>query len=117
MCVKKWICCAILLYICYLIVNYLDKPVESFGGGGGGGRGGIGGIGGFGRGGIGGFGRGGIGGFGRGGIGGFGRGGYYGGRGGYYGGYYGGRAISYPIVVNQDYYPSYWHRYIPFFGY
>ena len=105
MCVKKWICCAILLYICYLIVNYLDKPVESFGGGGGGGRGG---------------------GFGRGGIGGFGRGGYYGGRGGYYGGrggYYGGRAISYPVVVNQDYYPSYWwspsywYRYIPFFGY
>jgi hypothetical protein len=85
-----------------LIVNYLDKPVESFGGGG---RGG------------GGFGRGGIGGFGRG-IGGFGRGGYYGGRGGFgRGGYYGGRAISYPVVVNQDYYPSYWHRYIPFFGY
>ena len=102
MCVKKWICCAILLYICYLIVNYLDKPVESFGGGGG--RGG------------GGFGRGGIGGFGRGG---FGRGGYYGGRGGYYGGrggYYGGR-VSYPLVVTQDYYPSYWYRYIPFFGY
>ena len=91
MCVKKWICCAILLYICYLIVNYLDKPVESFGGGGG--RGG------------GGFGRGGIGGFGRGGFGGFGRGGYYGGR------------VSYPLVVTQDYYPSYWYRYIPFFGY
>jgi hypothetical protein len=95
MCVKKWICCAILLYICYLIVNYLDKPVESFGGG-------------VGRGG-GGFGRGGIGGFGRGG---FGRGGYYGGRGGYYGG-----RVSYPLVVTQDYYPSYWYRYIPFFGY
>ena len=59
MSVKKWIGCAILLYICYLIVIYLDKPVESFGGGG---RG---------------RGRGGIGGFGRGG---FGRGGYYGGR-------------------------------------
>jgi hypothetical protein len=103
MCVKKWICCAILLYICYLIVNYLDKPVESFGGGGGGfGRGG------FGR---GGFGRGG---FGRGGFGGFGRGGYYGGFG--RGGYYGGR-VSYPVVVTQDYYPSYWYRYIPFFGY
>ena len=86
MCVKKWICCAILLYICYLIVNYLDKPVESFGGGGGG----------FGR---GGFGRGGFG------RGGFGRGGYYGGR------------VSYPVVVTQDYYPSYWYRYIPFFGY
>jgi hypothetical protein len=99
MCVKKWICCAILLYICYLIVNYLDKPVESFGGGGGG----------FGR---GGFGRGG---FGRGGYyGGFGRGGYYGGFG--RGGYYGGR-VSYPVVVTQDYYPSYWYRYIPFFGY
>ena len=98
MCVKKWICCAILLYICYLIVNYLDKPVESFGGGGGG----------FGR---GGFGRGG---FGRGGFGGFGRGGYYGGFG--RGGYYGGR-VSYPVVVTQDYYPSYWYRYIPFFGY
>lgn len=108
MCVKKWICCAILLYICYLIVNYLDKSVESFGGGGGGGRGGGGRGGGFGR-----------GGFGRGGIGGFGRGGYYGGR----GGYYGGRGVSYPVVVNQDYYPSYWwspsywYRYIPFFGY
>ena len=97
MSVKKWIGCAILLYICYLIVIYLDKSVESFGGG-----------------------------RGRGGIGGFGRGGYYGGRGlgrgGYYGGYYGG-AISYPVVVNQDYYPSYWwspsywYRYIPFFGY
>jgi hypothetical protein len=102
MSVKKWIGCAILLYICYLIVIYLDKSVESFGGGGG--RGG-GGIGGFGRGGIGGLGRGGIGGFGRG------RGGYYGGR------------VSYPVVVNQDYYPSYWwnpsywNRYVPFFGY
>jgi hypothetical protein len=98
MCVKKWIGCAILLYICYLIVIYLDKPVESFGG-----RGGR-----------------------RGGIGGFGRGGHYGnrglGRGGYYGGYYGG-GVSYPVVVNQDYYPSYWwspsywYRYVPFFGY
>ena len=116
MSVKKWIGCAILLYICYLIVIYLDKSVESFGGGRG--RGG-GGIGGFGRGGIGGFGRG---------IGGFGRGGYYGGRGGIggfgrgRGGYYGGR-VSYPVVVNQDYYPSYWwnpsywNRYVPFFGY
>ena len=88
MCVKKWICCAILLYICYLIVIYLDKPVESFGGGRGGGH----------------YGHRGL------------------GRGGYYGGYYGG-AISYPVVVNQDYYPSYWwspsywYRYIPFFGY
>ena len=95
MSVKKWIGCAILLYICYLIVIYLDKPVESFGGGG---RG-------RGRGGIGGFGRGGFG------RGGFGRGGYYGGR------------VSYPVVVTQDYYPSYWwnpsywNRYIPFFGY
>ena len=86
MSVKKWIGCAILLYICYLIVIYLDKSVESFGGGRG--RGG-GGIGGFGR----------------------GRGGYYGGR------------VSYPVVVNQDYYPSYWwnpsywNRYVPFFGY
>ena len=99
MSVKKWIGCAILLYICYLIVIYLDKSVESFGGG-------------RGRGGIGGFGRG------RGGYYG-GRGGYYGGRGGYYGGrggYYGGR-VSYPVVVTQDYYPSYWYRYIPFFGY
>jgi hypothetical protein len=72
MCVKKWIGCAILFYICYLIVNYLDKPVESFG------RRGIG----------------------------LRRGGYYGGRG-----------IRYPVVVTQDYYPSYWYRYIPFFGY
>ena len=76
MSVKKWIGCAILLYICYLILNYLSKPVESFGGG-----------------------------RGRGGIGGFGRGGYYGG------------GLSYPVVVTQDYYPSYWYRYIPFFGY
>ena len=87
MCVNKWIGCAILFYICYLIVNYLDKPVESFG------RRGIG----------------------------LRRGGYYGGgyyRGGYYGGgYYGGRGIRYPVVVTQDYYPSYWYRYIPFFGY
>jgi hypothetical protein len=98
MSVKKWIGCAILFYICYLIVIYLDKPVESFGGGGGG---------------RGGFGFGGRGfGFG-------GRGFGFGGR----GGYYGGRGVSYPVVVNQDYYPnywwypSYWHRYIPFFGY
>ncbi len=77
MCVKKWIGCAILFYICYLIVNYLDKPIESFG------RRGIG----------------------------LRRGGYYG------GGYYGGRGIRYPVVVTQDYYPSYWYRYIPFFGY
>ena len=90
MSVKKWIGCAILFYICYLIVIYLDKHVENFGGRG---RG-------FGR--------------------GFGRGGYYGGRGGYYGGR---GAISYPVVVNQDYYPSYWwspsywYRYVPFFGY
>ena len=89
MSVKKWIGCAILFYICYLIVIYLDKPVESFGGGGGG----------------------------RGGFGFGGRGFGFGGRGGYYRGYYGGRAISYPVVVNQGYYPSYWHRYIPFFGY
>jgi hypothetical protein len=91
MCVKKWIGCAILFYICYLILNYLSNSVESFG-------------------------RRGRGGFGRGYYGG--RGGYYGGRGGYYGGrggYYGG--VSYPVVVTQDYYPSYWYRYIPFFGY
>ena len=105
MCVKKWIACAVLFYICYLIVKYLEKNVESFGGRGGGrGRGGYyGGRGGY--------------------YGGRGRGGYYGGgRGGYYGGYYGGGG-SYPVVVTQDYYPSYWwypnywYRYVPFFGY
>lgn len=96
MCVKKWICCLILLYICYLIVKYLDKRVESFGRG----RGHYGGRG-------------------------FGRGGYYGGRGGYYGGYYGGRGgyyggrdVVYPVVVADNSYPSYWwYRYVPFFGY
>ena len=88
MCVKKWIVCAVLFYILYLIVKYLDKPIESFGR----------------------------------------RGGYYGGRGGYYsgrgGGYYGGRGggyygggLSYPVVIAEDSYPSYWYRYIPFFGY
>ena len=99
MCVKKWIACAVLFYICYLIVKYLEKNVESFGGGRGGGRG-------------------------RGGHYG-GRGGHYGGRGGYYGGrggYYGGGG-SYPVVVTEDYYPSYWwypsywYRYAPIFGY
>ena len=91
MCVKKWIVCAVLFYILYLVVKYLDKPIESFGGRGG-------------------------------------RGGYYGGRGGYYGGrgggYYGGRGggyygggLSYPVVIAEDSYPSYWYRYIPFFGY
>ena len=94
MCVKKWIVCAVLFYILYLIVKYLDKPIESFGRRGGyyGGRGGY-------------YG---------------GRGGYYGGRGGYYGGrgggYYGG-GLSYPVVIAEDSYPSYWYRYIPFFGY
>jgi len=95
MCVKKWIGCAILLYICYLIVIYLDKPVESFGRRGHYGRG-------------------------RGGYYG-GRGGYYGGRGGYYGGrggYYGGRNVVYPVVVADNSYPSYWwYSYVPFFGY
>ena len=87
MCVKKWIVCAVLFYILYLVVKYLDKPIESFGR-----RGGY-------------YG---------------GRGGYYGGRGGYYGGrgggYYGG-GLSYPVVIAEDSYPSYWYRYIPFFGY
>jgi len=108
--IKRILLCAFLFYICYLIVTYLDNKTEGFGrGGGGGGRGG-------GRG--GGIGRGG--GVGRGGHYG-GRGGYYGGRGRYYGGYYGG-GPSYPIVINDDYYPSYlypsyWYRYIPFIGY
>ena len=94
MCVKKWIACAVLFYICYLIVKYLEKNVESFGGRGGGRGGHYGGRGGH-------YG---------------GRGGYYGGRGGYYGGrggYYGG-GVSYPVVVTEDYYPSYWWS---FFGY
>ena len=95
MCVKKWIVCAVLFYILYLVVKYLDKPIESFGRRGGyyGGRGGYyGGRGGY--------------------YGGRRSGGYYGGRGGYYGG-----GLSYPVVIAEDSYPSYWYRYIPFFGY
>ena len=98
MCVKKWIVCAVLFYILHLVVKYLDKnnQIESFGRRGGGYYGGRGGY----------YG---------------GRGGYYGGRGGYYGGrggggYYGG-GLSYPVVIAEDSYPSYWYRYIPFFGY
>jgi hypothetical protein len=95
MSVKKWITCAFLFFVCYLIIVYLDKTIESFRGGGGG---------------RGGMGRGGIG---RGGIG----RGYYGGRGyGYGRGYYGGQGYGYgrgyygvPVVVND--YPSYWYPY------
>ena len=91
MSVKKWITCAFLFFVCYLIIVCLDKTIESFrGGGGGGGYGGRGGIG------RGGYGR-----------------GYYGGRGygrGYYGGgYYGGSSYRVPVVVNE--YPSYWYPY------
>ena len=69
MSVKKWITCAFLFFVCYLIIMYLDKTIESFRGGGGG-RGGIG-RGGIGR-------------------------GYYGGRGyGYRRGYYGGQGYGY----------------------
>jgi hypothetical protein len=32
MSVKKWICCAVLFYICYLIIQYLDRTIEKFGG-------------------------------------------------------------------------------------
>jgi hypothetical protein len=88
---KKWVICAFLFFICYLIIMYLDRAIEGFRGGG---RGG-------------GIGRGGIG-----------RGlGYYGGRGyvygpGYgYGGYY--SSASYPIIVDDYYYPNYWyHRFL-----
>lgn len=90
MSVKKWTTCAFLFFVCYLIIVYLDKTIESFRGGGGG-RGGIG-RGGIGR-------------------------GYYGGRGygyGYGRGYYGGQGYGrgyyrVPVVVND--YPSYWYPY------
>ena len=39
MSVKKWLTCAFLFFVCYLIIAYLDKAVEEFRGGG---RGGIG---------------------------------------------------------------------------
>ena len=82
---KKWLICAFLFVICYLIIVYLDKNIaEGFRGG----RGGIG------------IGRGYYGG--RGGIG---RRGY-----GYGRGYYGG--VSYPVpVVVDDYYSNYWYPY------
>ncbi len=83
MSVKKWITCAFLFFICYLIIVYLDKAIEEFRGGGGGGRG-----------------RGYYGGRGYG----YGRG-YYG-R-GYYG--YGGGSYRVPVIVNE--YPSYWYPY------
>lgn len=92
MSVKKWICCAVLFYICYLIIQYLDRTIEKFGG-----RGGRGGY--YGR----HYGGRGV--------------GYYGGRGV---GYYGGRNIVYPVVADNYYpsywwYPSYWQRYVPYY--
>ena len=88
---KKWLICAFLFFICYLIIVYLDKNIaEGFRGGRG--RGGIG------------IGRGYYGG---------GRGFGYGGRGFGYGrrrGYgYGG--VSYPVPVVDNYYSSYWYPY------
>jgi|688.fasta_scaffold358129_4 hypothetical protein len=32
MSVKKWATCAFLFFICYLILNYLNKETEAFGG-------------------------------------------------------------------------------------
>ena len=57
MSVKKWITCAFLFFVCYLIIMYLDKTIENFRGGGGRGYGGMGrGRGGIGRGYYGGYG-------------------------------------------------------------
>lgn len=92
---KRILVCAVLLFILYLVIRWLDgKPLlEGYGGHGFGGGGH-----GFGRGGFGGhgFGRGGFGGHGFG-RGGFGRGGYYGGN-----GYYGMNPV---YVYSDDYYP------------
>ena len=89
---KRILVCAVLLFILYLVIRWLDgKPLlEGYGGHGFGGHG-------FGRGGF-------YGGFGGHGFG-RGRGGYYGGLGrGYYGGngYYGMNPV---YVYSDDYYP------------
>lgn len=95
---KRWLICAFLFLICYIIVINLDgkKLVEGLGGHGRGGRRG-GGRGHIGRG------------------GGYGRG--LGGSRGYYGGYYSDITPVY-VYDNYDYYTQpYWYRYIPFFNY
>ena len=100
--IQKCLCCAFLLLLGFIIINYASckTTIESYGGGRGGGRGGIG----------------------RGGWGG--RGGYYGG--GYYGGgygrgygrgYYGGHPVYIYNDSNYDYSYPYWYRYIPFLNY
>lgn len=97
---KRWLICAFLFLICYIIVINLDgkKLVEGLGGHGRGGHG----RGGYGR---GGYGRGGYG------RGGYGRG--LGGPRGYYGGYY--PDIT-PVYLYDNYTQPYWYRYIPFFN-
>ena len=109
--IKKLVCCAVVFFLCFLLLRFLISPqtVEALGG-----RGARGGIG---R----GMGRGGIGhrGYYGGGRGYHGLGpGYYGGGRGYYGGggYYGATPVY--IYDNYDYYRSpYWYRYIPFMSY
>ena len=104
--VKKLVCCAVVFFLCFLLLRFLISPqtIEALGG-----RGGRGGIGrGMGRG-VGCGWRGCGGGIGRG-YHGLGRG-YYGG-----GGYYGATPVY--IYDNYDYYQSpYWYRYIPFMNY
>jgi len=106
---KRWLICAFLFIICFIILQFLNskKPIVEGHGGGGGGGGGHGG-GGFSRGGHGG-------GFGRGG---FGRGGFGRSWGGYYGNY-GGGAVNvnplYYIYDDDDYYPYWYRRYAPMF--
>ena len=93
--VKKLVCCAIVFFLCFLLLRFLISPqtIEALGG----------------RGGRGGIGRGGIGHRGY-----YGRG--WGGRGYYGGGYYGATPVY--IYDNYDYYQSpYWYRYIPFMNY
>ena len=97
--VKKLVCCAVVFFLCFLLLRILVSPqtIEALGGRGR--RGGIGYRGHYGR-----------------GYYGIGRG-YHGlGRGYYGGGYYGATPVY--IYDNYDYYQSpYWYRYIPFMNY
>ena len=105
--IKKLVCCAVVFFLCFLLLRFLISPqtIEALGG----------------RGGRGGIGRGGIGHRGY-----YGRGrGYHGLGAGYHGlgrGYYGGGGYygATPVYIydNYDYYQSpYWYRYIPFMNY
>ena len=100
--IKRWIICAVLFLICFLILRYLNgqPTIEGHGG-----RGGRGGYRGRGYGGRSYRGRGGYG---------YGRGRGYG-----WGGYGGALAVN-PLYIYDDYddYTTpYWYRYIPFYSY